>query len=192
MKLLFFDLETTGTLVSKHGIHQISGQIVIDGKVKERFNYHVQPNPKAQIEPQALEVGGVTAEQIQAYPPMGQIYNEFVAMLSKYVNRYDRGDKFFLVGYNNASFDNQFLRAWFIQNGDRYFGSWFWSNSIDVMVMATPYLGNKRERMENFKQGTVAKALGIAVDEDKLHDALYDIDVCKAIYDIVVPEYMRE
>lgn len=189
MKLLFFDLETTGTLVNKHGIHQISGQIVIDGEVKESFDFHVQPNPQALIEPKALEVGGVTEAQIKAYPPMGEIYKKFVDMLSKYVDHYNKKDKFFLVGYNNASFDNQFLRAWFLQNGDNYFGSWFWANSIDVMVMATPYLADKRADMENFKQGTVAKALGIAIDDSKLHDALYDIEVCKAIYDIVSPRY---
>ena len=37
MKVVFFDLETTETLVNKHGIHQISGMIVIDGEVKETF-----------------------------------------------------------------------------------------------------------------------------------------------------------
>ena len=41
MKVVFFDLETTGTLVNKHGIHQISGMIVIDGEVKETY---VLPN----------------------------------------------------------------------------------------------------------------------------------------------------
>jgi DNA polymerase-3 subunit epsilon len=189
MKLLFFDLETTGTLVNKHGIHQISGMVVIDGEVKETFNLHVQPNPQALIEPAALEVGGVTEAQIKAYPPMGVIYNQFVDMLSKYVDRYNKKDKFFLVGYNNASFDNQFLRAWFIQNDDKFFGSWFWANSIDVMVMATPYLAEQRADMENFKQGTVAKTLGIAIDDSKLHDALYDIEVCKAIYDKVCARY---
>lgn len=189
MKLLFFDLETTGTLVNKHGIHQISGMVVIDGEVKETFNLHVQPNPQALIEPAALEVGGVTEAQIKAYPPMGVIYNQFVDMLSKYADRYNKKDKFFLVGYNNASFDNQFLRAWFIQNDDKFFGSWFWANSIDVMVMATPYLAEQRADMENFKQGTVAKTLGIAIDDSKLHDALYDIEVCKAIYDIVCARY---
>ena len=189
MKLLFFDLETTGTLVNKHGIHQISGMVVIDGEVKETFNLHVQPNPQALIEPAALEVGGVTEAQIKAYPPMGVIYNQFVDMLSKYADRYNKKDKFFLVGYNNTSFDNQFLRAWFIQNGDKFFGSWFWANSIDVMVMATPYLADQRADMENFKQGTVAKTLGIAIDDSKLHDALYDIEVCKAIYDKVCARY---
>ena len=54
MKLLFFDLETTGTNPARNGIHQISGQIVIDGKKVEDFDFHVQPNPKAQIEEAAL------------------------------------------------------------------------------------------------------------------------------------------
>ena len=32
MKVVFFDMETTGTLVNKHGIHQLSGAIVVDGE----------------------------------------------------------------------------------------------------------------------------------------------------------------
>jgi DNA polymerase-3 subunit epsilon len=187
MKVVFFDLETTGTLVNKHGIHQISGAIVVDGEVKEEFDFKVQPNPKAEITQEALEVAGVTKEQILSYPPMNVVFPKFIAMLDKYVDRFNKKDKFFLAGYNNASFDNQFLRAWFLQNGDKYFGSWFWSNSIDVMVLATPYLAAMRTEMENFKQGTVAKTLGIQVDDSKLHDALYDIQICKAIYDIVSP-----
>lgn len=185
MKILFFDLETTGTNPARHGIHQISGEIVVDGQTVEQFNFNVQPNPAAQIEPEALQVAGVTEEQIKAYPPMNEVYNKFVAMLDKYADRFDKKDKFFLAGYNNASFDNQFLRGFFLQNGDKYFGSWFWANSIDVMVLATQYLLVSRPDMANFKQGTVAKHLGIEVDDEKLHDALYDIQICKAIYDIV-------
>lgn len=185
MKVIFFDLETTGTLVNKHGIHQLSGEVVINGETKETFDFKVQPNPKAEIVQEALDVAGVTKDQVLAYPPMGEIYRQFTGMLDKYVSKYDKKDKFFLAGYNNASFDNQFLRAWFLQNGDKYFGSYFWSNCIDVMVMATPYLAQKRSEMENFKQGTVAKTLGIQVDDSKLHDALYDIQICRAIYDIV-------
>lgn len=187
MKMMFFDLETTGTDVRRHGIHQISGMILVDGEVKEKFDFKVRPNPNAEIIPEALQVAGVTREQIMAYPPMGEIYAKFVNMLAKYADRYDKKDKIFLAGYNNAHFDNEFLRAWFAQNGDKYFGSWFWSNSFDVMVLATPFLADRRAEMENFKQGTVAKALGIAVDDSKLHDALYDIEICKAIYDIVSP-----
>lgn len=185
MKLLFFDLETTGTNPGRNGIHQISGSIVIDGKHVQDFDFHVQPNPKAVIEDAALQVGGVTREQVLAYPPMEQVYKEFVAMLGKYVDKYDKKDKFFLVGYNNAAFDNQFLRGFFLQNGDNYFGSWFWSNSIDVMVLASAYLADRRADMENFKLSTVAKFLGVSVSDDSLHNALYDIELTRAVYEIV-------
>jgi DNA polymerase-3 subunit epsilon len=72
-----------------------------------------------------------------------------------------------------------------LQNGDEYFGSWFWSNSVDVMVLASNYLLDRREEMENFKLSTVAKFLNIAVEDDALHDAQYDIELTKLIYDIV-------
>lgn len=185
MKLFFFDLETTGTNPGRHGIHQISGEIVIDGATKERFDFKVQPNPQAQIEEAALKVGGVTKEQIMSYPPMYDIYRKVINLLEKYVDKFNKKDKYFLVGFNNASFDNQFFRGFFLQNGDEYFGSWFWSNSFDVMVLATPFLAEKRAEMANFKLATVAKALGIEVSEDNLHDATYDIALTKGIFDIV-------
>lgn len=186
MKLFFFDLETTGLNPGRNGIHQISGEIVIDGKTMERFDYRVQPNTKCVIEQQALDVAGVTREQVLAYPPMGEIYNKLTTMLGKYVDKYKNTDKFFLVGYNNAAFDNQFFRGFFLQNGDQYFGSWFWSNSIDVMVLASVKLAKRRYEMENFKLGTVAKYLGVNVDDASLHDANYDILLTRAIYDMVL------
>ena len=113
---------------------------------------------------------------------MREVYVKFVNMLSKYVDKFDKKDKFFLGGYNNASFDNHFLKAFFVQNGDHYFYSWFWVNSIDVMVLSTQHLMRKRHEMTDFKQETVARALGIQIDSAKLHDASYDIQLTKEIY----------
>jgi DNA polymerase-3 subunit epsilon len=184
-KLFFYDLETTGVKFWKNGIHQISGCIVIDGEVKESFDFKVCPYASAEIEDDALLVGGVTKEQILSYPEMKVVYEKIIAMLSKYVDKYDKTDKFHLVGYNNSSFDNQFFRAFFVQNFDNYFGSWFWSDSIDVMVLASNKLKSERKNMINFKQITVAKYLGIDVDETNIHNAEYDISICRKIYDKV-------
>lgn len=189
MKLLLFDLETTGTDCIKNGIHQISGKIIIDGEVRETFDFKVHPKEGAVYEEKALEVGNVTKEQLESYPAMKEVYAKIIAMLDKYVSKYDRFDKFFLVGYNNAPFDNQFFRQWFIDNGNKYFGSYFWSNSFDCMVLATPFLADKRSQMTDFKQATVAKELGIVIEEEKLHDASYDIELCHAIYDKVCGKY---
>ena len=182
MKLLFFDLETTGIKYWRNGVHQISGEIVIDGVTKESFNFNVCQHSQCEIEEEALRICNVSKEQIQAYPPMREVYVKFVNMLSKYVDKFDKKDKFFLVGYNNASFDNHFLKAFFVQNGDNYFYSWFWVNSIDVMVLSTQHLMRKRHEMTDFKQETVARALGIQIDSAKLHDASYDIQLTKEIY----------
>lgn len=189
-KLFFFDLETTGTNPGRHGIHQTSGEIVIDGKSVETFDFKVQPNPKAQIEDAALAVGGVTREQIMAYPPMGQVYTQLVTMLAKYVNKYDKTDKFHLVGYNNRGFDDNFLRGFFLQNGDNYFGSWFWADSIDVLVLASTFLADRRAELSNFKLATVADFLGIDTTAGKLHDASFDIYVTKAVFDFIMSKFI--
>lgn len=185
IKKIFYDVETTGVKETQHGIHQISGCIEIDNEVKEYFNFYVAPNPKAKIEPEALAVGGVTLEEIQAYPPMIIIYSQFKAMLRKYCDPYNKLDKFYLVGFNNRGFDDRFLRAWFEQNGDTYFGSWFWADSLDVMVLASQYLLNRRTGMKDFKLMTVAAEVGLVVDEAKLHDANYDIELTRSVYRIV-------
>ena len=177
MKILFYDLETTGTYVAKNGIHQISGIIEID--------FHVRPKAGTEYDDKAMEIGGVTEDQIKRYPEMNLVYGQMIQMLSKYVDRYDKKDKFYLAGYNNASFDNNFIRQFFLDNGDRYFGSWFWSNSIDVMVLATDYLLESRSEMDNFKLSTVAKYLNVEVKDESLHNAFYDIYLTKSVYDIV-------
>lgn len=182
MKILFFDIETTGVNFWQHGIHQISGCIEIDGIVVEKFNFKVAPNPAAKVDDEALKVGSVTLEQIQSYPPMREVYGQFCSMLAKYCDKFNKRDKLFLCGFNNASFDNPFLRAWFVQNGDVYFGSWFWSNPLDTFVLATQKLLDERTEMVDFKLKTVCKQVGIDVYETKLHDAEYDIELTRTLY----------
>lgn len=182
MKLFYYDLETTGTKFWKNGIHQLSGFIEIDGEIKEEFNFKVQPYKDALIEEEALKVGNVTKEQILAYAPMREVYNALLTILAKYVDKFNKRDKFFTVGYNSASFDDAFFRAWFTQNGDVYFGSWFAFPNIDVAILAAHFLKATRMNMLDFKLKTVAKELGIELDETKLHDASYDIMLTREIY----------
>lgn len=189
-KLFFYDLETTGTNPGRNGIHQISGEIEIDGKTVETFDFKVQPNPKAIIEDAALEVGGVTREQIMAYPPMGQVYTQLVGMLGKYVDKFNKADKFHLVGYNNRAFDDNFFRGFFLQNGDKYFGSWFWADSIDVLVLASTFLADRRAELRDFKLATVADFLGIDTTAGKLHDASFDIFVTKAVFKHIMSKFI--
>jgi DNA polymerase-3 subunit epsilon len=184
-KILFFDVETTGLDSKIHGIHQLSGLIEIDGEVKETFDFNINPAPHLVIDPDALKISGKSIEQIRQYPSEAEVYRAFIFMLSKHIEKFNNLDKAFLAGWNNAHFDNDFLRAFFIRNNDKFFGSWFWSNSIDVMVLATQYLIEQRPDMINFKLMTVATYLLGHIDQTKLHDASYDIELTRNIYQIV-------
>lgn len=186
MKLIkmFYDCETTGTNPKRHSIHQLAGMIEVDGIIKDKFNFKIRPNPKAEIIKEALDVSNVTKEQILAYPPMEEIYKELIKILKKYVNKYDKKNKIFKVGFNNRKFDDLFLRSFFEQNGDKFFNSWFWSDSHDAMVSASVYLQKRRHNMPSFKLHRVAKELGIVVVDSKLHDALYDIMLTRQVYRI--------
>ena len=181
-KLLFYDLETTGLEPNKNGIHQISGCIEINGKDEEWFNFKVRPFHTDLIDEKALETSHVTKEQIMDYQTAEEIHSRFLNLLGKYVNKFDKKDKFFLIGYNNTKFDDPFLRAWFGKLNDKFYGSWFWPQSIDVMPLATNHLIFQRPDMENFKLMTVSKQFGLEVDESKLHDALYDIELTRNVY----------
>lgn len=182
---IFYDVETTGENPNKHSLHQVAGLIEVDEQVVEEFNIHSRPHPKAILEPEALNICKVTKEQLQNYPDMKDAKNEFCRILAKYINKYDKNSKAYLVGYNNCGFDNRFLRMWFTLCDDPYFGSWFWADSRDVLVLASEYLENRRTSMPNFQLHTVAETLGLEVDASRLHDASYDVLLTRQIYRIV-------
>jgi len=182
---IFYDLETTGTDERKNSIHQIAGVVEFNGEIVEEFDIKTRPHPKAIIEPKALLVGNVLEDEILVYQDMKDAHIEFVSILERYCDRYDRKDKMYLVGFNNRKFDDVFLRRWFEQNGDTYFGSWFWGDSLDVMVLACEYLIERRVSMPNFKLKTVAEELGLYVEDVMLHNGVYDVKLTREIYRIV-------
>lgn len=176
-KKIYIDLETTGVDPQKNGIIQIAAIIAAGGAISEEINFsaNVAPFGSDIIEDEALRVNGKTKEEILSYKdPMG-IYGEFIDLLSSKVDRYNKKDKFTFVGYNSR-FDCDFLRAWFTKCGNPFFGSYFFFPPIDVMNLAAHTLQSDRHTLLNFKLGTVAAHLGIAIPEgEALHDAMTDI-----------------
>lgn len=185
IKKLFIDTETTGTNYKLHCIHQIGGIIEIDDKIVHRFDFKLAPHPKAKIDQDALKVGRVTEEIIRSYPDQALVFAQFKAMLSDYIDPYDKTDKMYLIGYNNRGFDDFFIRMLFELNGDQFIGSYFWNDTIDALVLASQYLIGRRPNMPNFRLATVAKELGIFVDENNTHGAPYDAEITRKLYRIV-------
>lgn len=179
IKRFYCDLETTGTDAEKHGIIQFSAIVTIDGQKVDSLTLEMQPLPEDEIDAGALEANGVPEEQLFSSDriPPAHAYAKITAFLGKYVNKFNRGDKFFWIGYN-ADFDARFLRAFFKKHGDEYFGSWFFMPILCCMVLAGYLLMKNRQRLSDFKLRTVYEYLypETKYSEEDWHDALFDIE----------------
>ncbi len=194
-KLVFIDVETTGTDPERNGLTQISGCVQIGDEVMESFDYFVRPYPQDEIEDAALEVTGMDRRQFlpsdhpghlavpgQEFEDPRFIYARMAVMFGKYVGQYNKTDKFQFVGYNAHSFDMPFMRRFWEKNGDRFFGSWFWYPCLDVMLVWAQILQPVRAELSNFKLATVARHYGIKVDDTRLHDSQYDIELTRDLW----------
>jgi DNA polymerase-3 subunit epsilon len=172
---IYIDTETTGVDRNVHHAHQIAGIIVDGDEVVEKFNIVFRPHSLDGAEPEALVKTHLTLEELDARPKsVKEAHVELCSILARHINKYDKTDKAFLVGYN-AQFDADFLRKFFTTAGDNYFGSWFWTPAVDVMSVAAWFIGNNRKNLPNFKLGTVCVAADIEWSEDHAHDAFYDV-----------------
>jgi DNA polymerase III subunit epsilon len=185
IKYCFMDIETTGTDPLRHGVFQIAG-IIRYGRVRDTFKFNCDVFKETEFDEKGmLESNGFTPKQIMQFPDPFEIYQKLTAKFGEHVGKFDKQDKMLFLGYG-AEFDYKFMRQWFIDNGDQYFGSWFWTPWIDVMILAAEYLKNERYKLPNFKLTTIAERFGlIKKGEENFHDALYDIEITEQIYDIV-------
>lgn len=181
MKKLYSDCETTGTDPKLHGIIQFSAIGTIDGREVDRIDIKIQPFTNDVIEDTALEVNGVTREELFASDRLTPkaAHAMIVAFLGRYCDKFKREDKFFWMGYK-AAFDADFVREFFIKNGDTYYGSWFFTPPLCVMMLGAYLLQKHRSQMENFKLRTVFNFLYPEMaqywTEEEWHDSLFDIE----------------
>lgn len=186
-KLLFLDVETTGTDPARHAVVQIAGIIEIDGEERERFDFTMRPFPGDMVTQEALKINGLTLEQIRGFEEPFTVYREFKKILLNYIGQYDKSDKFHLVGYNSR-FDDSFLRRFFEKCVDKFYGSYFWWPAIDVSNMAALKCIAIRNEFKNFKLETVAKEAGIETDSGRMHDAMHDADTTKKLFYLLIEE----
>lgn len=189
VKMIFFDVETTGLDPERHGIHQLAGDIVINDEVVDQFEYKVRPFDGCEIDDSALRISGANVLDFRRnHNKEFQVQYMMNAILRKYNPLFsivDSTDKFFLAGWRAPEFDIKFLKAFFKRNASIEFDSVFWDSYIDVKSLAAQYFLKQRHEMESFSLAPVAKHLGIPVDESKLHSAAYDAYLCRKVYEIV-------
>jgi len=179
MKKLYIDVETTGPRYWEHGIHQISGEIHVDG-IRDFFDYNVRPFGEDKINPDSLEVTSRTLQDLIGYPPAREVWQDLYGKLTSYVDPFNKQDKFFTYAYN-AAFDESFIRIWLMKLDYQYFGSIFRSPIQCIMHKAFVVLGVERANLRDVQLSTVAQHFGVEVDQERLHDALYDVEITRRL-----------
>lgn len=185
MKIMFIDTETTGVDHNFNALIQVAGILYdrTDDALQEleRFNFKIRPFASDIIESKALEVNNMTMDEILEFPPPEEVYPKLVNIFNKYVEKYNRKDKFIFAGYN-AQFDYNFLRRFLKKNNDNYFGSYFHFPPLDIMNLLCFFLHERRNELNNFKLKTVCEYLNLSPPEGKWHDAMTDIEMTLQLY----------
>lgn len=183
MTVVFFDLETGGTLPT-HPTIQLAAIAVEDGREVGCFEQNIA-FMESECDPEALKLNHYDrALWIETAVHPGVCRSRFEAWLRPYrsvtLTSKRTGQPYTvarLAGYNALTFDEPRLRA--MLNGQ--FTPWEY-RVRDVLQRVTFYFDEHPELPppENFKLSTVAAYFGI--DTDGAHGALADARMCAAVY----------
>ena len=187
MKLFFADTETTGLDPVKNEVFQFGCIIEVSGKIVDEMNIKLRPTDFSNVTEEALRITGKTVEELKTYPPAAEGYRSLMSTLGKHVDKYNKMDKMVWVG-QNARFDIEFTRQLFKRQGDKYFGSWFESQPIDLISIARFCKIAGLINPENSQLGSICKALGVELNA---HDALDDVKATReAMYKLM--EFLKK
>ena len=179
-KIIFIDTETGGVNPEKSALIQLSGIIRIDKKDVEKFNFYIKPFENSEVNEKALEVQGRTLDELKAekYIEEKEVYKQFINLLDKYIDKYDKTDKFIVAGYN-VRFDVDILKALFQRHGNNFLFSYLDSSMLDPLYsIRLLQIAGILPVLENNKLETWCKYFNI---ELKAHDSLEDIVATKKL-----------
>ena len=184
-KIIFIDTETGGVNAEKSALIQLSGIIEVNGVEKEKFNFYIKPFENSEVNEKALEVQGRTLEELRTdkYIDESIIYKKFLEILDKYIDKYDKNDKFIVAGYN-VKFDIDILKALFERNNNKFLFSYFNSSMLDPLYsVRLLQVAGMLPVLENNKLETWCKYFNI---ELKAHDSLQDITATKKLIEKLI------
>lgn len=194
--LLFVDTETTGLNPDKNGMFQVAGYIDLfhhSSSIQNVacFNFTCNIFEADEYQKESFKSHGKTETEVRTgFTPPNQIHKQLKKILEKNINikepYYIKGSReinpnrvrYQLIG-KNVEFDNDFLKAWFLKNGDKWW--WTYCKGYKLSLEPLAYLANHLcgNELKDLKLGTLAKYFNI---EHTAHDALSDITASREFY----------
>lgn len=187
-KILYVDTETTGVEVDKVGVIQLSALVEIDGEVVATFNQCCKPFQGASITDESLTITNKTMKELNTFQDEREMYKNFINFLDKYIDKFDKQDKFIVAGYS-VQFDIDILHNFFKRNKNNFLFSYIRGMHLDVFKVI-PFLQdcNLLPLIDNNKLGTWCGHFGI---ELKAHDSLHDIIATRKLHKILVDKIIK-
>lgn len=181
-KILWIDTETSGLDACRHAILSIALLVEIDGVVVEESEFYMNAGD-AEIDEAALIANSLDVATVSSYPHPRDSLFRMQRVLDKYVDRFNKYDKFVPAGYN-VSFDLNFLYEAYkrLRNGaDGYEpGCYLFTAPIDVRTCVGLAVANCGLRLRNYQLGSVCERLRIPLEA---HRALNDIRATRQAYE---------
>ena len=180
MKICYIDVETTGLDAVKQDVIQLAGIVEIDGEVLSTFEFTCQPYSYENIQQQAMDVHGYSRQDLEKFEHPGKVKAQLEGLFSRYVNKFDKNDKFTFAGYNSP-FDFRFMKEFWKKGGDKYWGSFFEYKQMDIYPLFQMYAIAAKLDLPNHKLVTAADHFGLSFGDAGAHDAMADIRVTREL-----------
>jgi DNA polymerase III subunit epsilon len=172
-KILWNDLETGSTDPKTGAILQIAAVVEIDGEIVDQFESKIKPLPGKIVSDEALEINGISRNDLDSFPESITVYNQFRSMLNKY-GPHGKQNRYTPAGYNNK-FDLDFLCQWHLDITGKPYAFWDYLQFCPIDPLSTLQamrFSGVLQGLADTKLETVCKYFGIEI---KAHDALSDV-----------------
>lgn len=163
MRQIVLDTETTG-IGEGHRIIEIGCVELVNRKLTGR-HYHQYVNPERLVDPEAMEVHGITDEFLEDKPVFAQVANDFIDFI--------KGAQLVI---HNAPFDVGFMdREFGLLNG--YPQTKDICSVLDTLALARSIHPGQRNSLD-----ALCRRYGIDNSHRELHGALLDSEILADVY----------
>jgi len=173
-KILFLDIETTGVDPEQHGIIEIAAKIFGEAREFNSFCRHEGP-----VDLEALKYNKAFKNTMTPKYEEKELLEEFCYHLLNLEEK-----KPFILCGQNIHFDFNFIKTRLKKYGVTGVESLISYRMLDIFTLSKTALdlGLIKTNNNSLSLNEVAKALGIEVQDNKLHQALYDVELSEKVY----------